>query len=139
MTDAFLHLDRDTWSWMYTDYIPTDWISDTQFIADHEILNMSAHYTTSVLVDVGTHEVTEYIPESSRYNWSGVISPDGSSIAFMSAPASGNGASALYTVALGSDNPIQVPSSLPDSVDNHGKRLLEPLGEGTCVTLLDWR
>lgn len=107
-TDSFVHQDPTTWRWLNNNYAPTDWISDTQLLADYETRKDFALCTVSVLVDTTTQEATEYVPGSSRHSWGGVMSPDGQSIAFMSAPIGGNEPSDLFVMSVDGSDPKRV-------------------------------
>ena len=134
----YLHKDPDIWGWMKEDYPPTDWIDETHFLADCEMVKDFATLTVSVIVDTETEEAVEYVPGSSRHSWSGVMSPDGTQIAFMSAPINGDEPSDLFVTSIDGGDPVRVPNSLPASANDDGFPQTEVGGLGTCVTLIDW-
>ena len=138
-TDSFVHQDPTTWRWLNNNYAPTDWISDTQLLADYETRKDFALCTVSFLVDTTTQEATEYVPGSSRHSWGGVMSPDGQNIAFMSAPIGGNEPSDLFVMGVDGGDPERVANSLPASANSHGDVQTEITTGATCVTLIDWR
>lgn len=67
------------------------------------------------------------------------MSPDGQSIAFMSAPIGGNEPSDLFVMSVDGSDPKRVANSLPASADSHGDLETEIRQGSTCVTLIDWR
>ena len=54
-----------------------------------------------------TGEETVYVPGTSRMSWNGVLSPDGSQVAFMSRPKNGTEID-IYTMPLGGGDPVKV-------------------------------
>lgn len=73
---------------LHGDYALTDWINETSYLEDVEGEEWDERIN-SVINDVTTEEITEYIPGDSRYNWNGVLSPDGTQVAFLSTPKRG--------------------------------------------------
>lgn len=110
----------------------TDWVNDSIFI-----INKGRN---SVLYDMESEEITEYIPESSRTNWNGVLSPDGTQIAFMSEP-SGTSNTDIYTVPLSGGEPSKVPTTLPLSfkVDEDWVLSVSQPNYPNCLMLIDWK
>lgn len=96
-----LYLAKTDW---FKDYRVSDWIDDRYRVASYRADNHSSCY----IVDTEAHEFTEFIPGSSRENWSGVVSPDGSKIAFLSMPQNGNEAPRLYVVPVEGGDPVKV-------------------------------
>ena len=60
----------------------TAWIDDTHCIATYVV----DREFNSFIVDTANCSLTKYIPGDSRENWDGVLSPDGTMVAFMSRP-----------------------------------------------------
>lgn len=84
----------------------TNWIDADKYIADDFLCEYTVN---SVIVQAGTDETTEYIPESERNNWSGVLSPDGDTVAFLSISGRYDGTSPeIYTVPLTGGEPSKV-------------------------------
>ncbi|WP_251390923.1 TolB family protein [Mediterraneibacter agrestimuris] len=92
---------------------PTDWIDENNCIADFlSLINYRTHIEyvlKSVFLNAETGEITEYIPESDRCNWSGVLSPDGATIAFLSTPTRDDGLVELYTIPTNGGEPTRIP------------------------------
>lgn len=91
----------------------------------------------SFIVDTAAQNVTEYIPGNSRNNWNGILSPDGTKIAFMSAPRG------IYSPAYFPETDIYIipiEGGDPVKVTGHSFSLgREAYAEHTktCV-LIDW-
>lgn len=68
------------------DLYVTDWLDDTRCLADKGDKSISPFSLkkNSVIYNTKTKKITKYIPGKSRNNWSGVASPDGKQIAFLS-------------------------------------------------------
>ena len=97
-----------------------------------------------MIVEAGTEEVEEYIPGESRFNWNGVVSSDGTQIAFLSTPRQGTGSPQLYVMPTNGGDPVAVDIELEFA---YVPKALKPsyaqyptagVGE-VCTTLLDWR
>ena len=87
----------------------TSWIDADRYIADDFLCEYTVN---SVITQTGTDETTEYIPESERNNWSGVLSPDGNTIAFFSISGRYDGTSPeIYTIPLTGGNPSSLSVS----------------------------
>lgn len=118
---------------------PTDWIDDSHVIIDNlwvhngvRSLNTS-NPIKSVIFNLEDNSETEYIPGgNSRSNWSGVISPDGNMVAFLSQPATGNGNTKLYKMPLSGGDPVNVPLASETKIQS-------PNTNSIICTLLDWR
>ena len=122
-------------------YNLSDWINETQCLADQYVERYNRK-TSSVIFDTATGEVTEFIPGTSRYNWNGVLSPDGSTVAFLSSPKQGTDAPALYITPLSGGDPTKVETvlSFSDSYSINSPNFVQyPTSGGVCATLIDWR
>ena len=95
-------------------------------------------------MEAGTEEVEEYIPGESRFNWNGVVSSDGTQIAFLSTPRQGTGSPQLYVMPTNGGDPVAVEIAMEFA---YVPKALKPsyaqyptagVGE-VCTTLLDWR
>ncbi|GFI50309.1 hypothetical protein IMSAGC020_01515 [Lachnospiraceae bacterium] len=117
-SDQVSEIDGDEWRYgklLYNLDIPstgleypyvTSWIDADRYIADDFLCEYTVN---SVIVQTGTDETTEYIPESERNNWSGVLSPDGDTVAFLSISGQYDGTSPeIYTVPLTGGEPSKV-------------------------------
>lgn len=107
----------------------------------------------SFIMNPETGEMTEYIPEADRCNWSGVLSPDGDMVAFLSEPETG-GVVELYKMSMNAKTPtaisLQENSAIIVDISTlgTGSLALRPSGygimfqtmheEGYCH-LLEWR
>lgn len=96
---------------LHGDYVLTDWINETSCLVDVEGEEWDERIN-SVINDVTTEEITEYIPGDSRYNWNGVLSPDETQVAFLSTPKEGTAKPTLFIVPLGGGDPISAGTSL---------------------------
>lgn len=118
----------ENWIWIRDDrktYHVTDVIDDSRYVVDFQ--NNSAIY------DTNTGLSYSYIPGESRINWSGVVSPDSGSIAFLSVPNNTNDTyrdTAIYITSVsGGMNPTKVDCDLLSGCD----------GTMLMWSLLDWR
>lgn len=94
---------------VYDRYDITSWIDYDHCIAN--VLNRSNLHSNSYIIDVTTGDYQTYIPETSRSNWNGVLSPDGTQIAFMSSPQGGTDVS-IYTVPVSGGDPVRVNTDM---------------------------
>ena len=113
-------------------YFPRDvtsWVDAT-----HAIVNLQEEGNySSFIVDTAAQTEIAYIPGHFRDNWNGVLSPDGTQIAFMSEPKSGTDIQTdIHIVPAGGGNPAKVEGH-PHALQ--GKDYLTK--DGTC-TLIDW-
>lgn len=116
---------------------PTDWIDDSHVIIDdlwvHNGVRDPKYPIKSVIFDLGNNSETEYIPGgNSRSNWSGVVSPDGNMVAFLSQPATENGKTKLYKMPLSGGDPVEIPLASEAKIQS-------PNTNSIICTLLDWR
>lgn len=83
----------------------TSWVDAT-----HAIVNLQEEGNySSFIVDTAAQTEIAYIPGHSRDNWNGVLSPNGTQIAFMSEPKSGIDIQTdIYIVPAGGGNPAKV-------------------------------
>ncbi len=94
------------------------------------------------LFDKNTSEKISLIPGEVRTNWSGVVSPDGKSVAFLSAGKSED--AAIYSVPIDGGTPVKLcdgistgrnaQSNVPSRVNDNGG----VYGKGGYSFLLDW-
>lgn len=96
-------------------YCISDRVSDKIFIAD----GYEGDFRGSVIYDSGSHESKKYIPSESRSNWSGVCSPDGSQIAFMSMPSTGNGNPEIFIIPFEGGEPEKLNCDIVFSNDEN--------------------
>lgn len=91
----------------------------------------------SKIFDVVTEETMTYVPGTSRLSWNGVVSPDGSQVAFMSQPKN-DITKDIYVMPLAGGDPVKVVtdgfklSSQQDCKNGRGP-------DGQCTMLIDWR
>ncbi len=122
----------------------TDWLDATKCLEDKynakEIAAMCGSIVrNSVIYDVDSKIVTEYIPDSykSRNNWSGVASPDGEKIAFLSKAANDSNVKLCITSRNGGE-PVEVEINSPDELKLRMEKNTTTHTEIYC-TLLDWK
>lgn len=125
-------------------------IDNDTYLADYSATQGSPQ---SFMMCPETGEMTDYIPEADRCNWSGMLSPDGSMVAFFSEPKAG-GSVELYKMSMSDKNPtaIALQENSAVTVDvttlGTGSLALRPSGygvvfqtmreEGYCH-LLEWK
>lgn len=105
----------------YTDgYFVTSQIDENRYIVDYEVSGIPKHHRQSVIYNVATGEVTDYIPSSStRCSRSGILSPDGGQVAFLSESNRGNhstGHTNLYVTALKGGEPTLIMENAPNAI-----------------------
>lgn len=140
---ATLLMAGDSWGWIEENWEVTDKIDDTHYLinypeeSDELIFGGSKIYRWGVRIfDVETHELSSFIPGESRTNWSGVASPDGESVAFISAPTSGAKTAALYITSVDGGEPVKIL----DISSSQGVLKMPAFGaSGTAYFLLEWR
>ncbi len=127
------------------DYIITDWLDDTHFLADYTIVKSGQISRHNVLVDSTTLEISEYISGDVRHVWSSIYSPDKSQLAFISAPQSQEKGekSEIYILNLSDNSTKRLSTDLPNSCKEMSSSLiwntdLAEYDKGTFCTLLEW-
>lgn len=100
----------DNNSYGYNFYRPSSWIDDVWFYGEE--VTLYGPYE-SVKFNSQTGESQQYIPGSSRYNWSAVGSPDGQRVAFLSTPKEGQSADiGLYVMPANGGDPQKVQTNI---------------------------
>ena len=110
----------------------TDWIDETHCLVNYTRTRSGVgEWTDNVIFDTESQATTSYVPGDSRLSWNGVVSPDGTKIAFMSAPHSfgADGVSNIYFIPIAGGEPVK----LENCSLQLGYRL-----NGPCQ-LIDWR
>lgn len=112
--DSLDKLQGDNWEWLEEGCEVTDWMDETHCILNYPEESAELLYGElridrwSVRVfDTQTREYSSLIPGEVRTNWSGVISPNGENVAFLSAPKMGGSAS-LYSVSIDGGEPVKI-------------------------------
>lgn len=87
--------------------------------------------------NIATEELSDFIPITSRYNWSGVLSPDNTMVAFLSKPNETDGNAEIFTIPISGGDPVKIDmaSSLQTM---YGNINMEAEVGKTCCFLLDW-
>lgn len=85
---------------------PTYWLNDQECIAD---VYDHSDSPNSIRANIETGEFTEYLPDSERYNWSGILNPAQDTVAFLSTAQRADGVVELYTMPLEGGEPEKVP------------------------------
>lgn len=116
--------------------VVSDWIDAT-----HCIMTLrNGNPTTSVIFDTESGSETEYIPGNSRKNWHGRLSPDGTQVAFISAPLTGMESPDIFIVPINGGEPKKVASHSFIMTDTNVDFDFYSLSAGkNCCTLIDWR
>ncbi len=94
-------------------YCISDRIDEGTFLVD----GYEGDFCGSMLYNPKSHESSEYIPGTSRSNWSGVCSPDGSQIAFLSMPKEGNGNPEIFIIPFEGGEPEKLNCDIVFSND----------------------
>ncbi len=113
--DALDKLQGDNWEWLEEGCEVTDWLDETHCILNYPEKSAELLYGELRIdrwgVRVFDTQIQEYfslIPGETRTNWSGVISPDGKNVAFLSAPKQGDGSASLYYVPIDGGEPVKI-------------------------------
>lgn len=124
---------------------PTDWIDDSNYIADiYSSVNRKNDTISSIIVNAKNDEQTTYLPESERHNWSGILNSDQSTVAFLSLPKNSVEATVeLYIVPISGGNPSSIPLTLNGSMQLDMSKLtymdlFDANGQYHCY-LLAWK
>lgn len=115
---------------------PSSWIDSTYCVLTPK-RSLPGNPVTSVIFNTADMTSTDYIPGDSRNNWNGQISPDGTQIAFVSAPRSGNESPDIFIVTVSGGEPVRVAEHdfVMTGVNNSfGASTYE-----SCTMLVDWR
>ena len=143
--DAFL-MRGENWGWWPKNCELTDWIDGTHCLINYPEESVELLFGGDRIdrwgvriLDTEEQETTSFIPGESRSNWSGVISPDGQSVAFLSAPASGTGNAALYITSINGGEPVKISEDIPSGRGSTGYILTRPESQKTVYFLLEWR
>lgn len=100
----------------YTPADVTSWIDGTHCIVTYREAIFGR--LDSFIVDVTAQTESVYIPGNSRDNWSGIISPDGTKIAFLSVlRPTASGAKGIYIVPVNGGDPVKVNCSFDQDID----------------------
>lgn len=95
----------------------TSWIDATHCLINYSYTRSGVgDWVDSVIFDVESQATTEYVPGDSRLSWNGVVNPDGTQIAFMSAPFSYgvSDSNDIYIIPVGGGDSVN-RGFLPDS------------------------
>lgn len=106
-------------------YCISDRIDEGTFLVD----GYEGDFCGSMLYNPKSHESSEYIPGTSRSNWSGVSSPDGSQIAFLSMPKEGNGNPEIFIIPFEGGEPEKLNCDIVFSNDT----------DMSPSSILEWR
>lgn len=122
--------------WKYGE--PTGWIDDTHCVVNPD-RNFPEKPTRSVILDIGSGSLTDYIPGDSRENWDGRVSPNKTQIAFVSMPKSGNEPPDIFIVSVDGGNPERVAAHDFTLTDIHSGVGLGLMAHDNYCVLIDWR
>ena len=106
-------------------YCISDRIDEGTFLVD----GYEGDFCGSMLYNPKSHESSEYIPGTSRSNWSGVSSPDGSQIAFLSMPKEGNSNPEIFIIPFEGGEPEKLNCDIVFSNDT----------DMSPSSILEWR
>lgn len=114
----------------------TDLIDEAHCIVDS--YNSSHGTLKSVIKDTTTNEITEYIPEtSSLLTWGGVLSPNGTQIAFLSRAIQSRQVISLYVVPKDGGEPVK--QDVPDIFTLTDEGAYIGGAKGDFTTIVDWQ
>lgn len=143
--DDFL-MRGDGWDWMEKNWELTDWIDDTRCLINYPEESVGLMFGGDRIdrwgvrvYDTETGETASFIPGESRSNWSGVISPDGKSVAFLSAPVNGTGSASLYIVPVTGGEPVKICEDIPSGRGSTGYTITRPASNTTVYFLIEWK
>ena len=113
---------HDAWD-AHTPFAISDQLNDGSYVATFsEGLNREHGCSPeSAIIEInpdGSFTRTEYIPEASRFTWSGKLSPDGTQIAFLSCITEvtyDDKPTELFIGSVDGSEPTKVPCELPDT------------------------
>ncbi|MBD5094791.1 MAG: hypothetical protein HDT26_11035 [Subdoligranulum sp.] len=143
-------LREDDWNWMEKYWELTNLIDETHYLINYPEASTSLDNGVYRIerwgvriFDTVTQELNSFIPGESRSNWSGVISPDKESVAFLSAPANGTGNAALYITSVDGGEPVKILDEVTAGRSLHGNVWTRPNSQNVVETkvsfLLEWR
>lgn len=128
----------DTWRWI-DDIKPTCWVDDGQFLA----VRRSGQAMTCIKVTISSQSVDEIVPIGSQTSWSPVLGPDGSSVAFLSAPLEGTENPSIYLTNVsrdGTPTKLETPyTPLCGRVADNGSVLSNISLAYYYASILEWR
>ncbi len=138
------------WTWLDRNCAVTDWVDSDMCVIDYPADNSKYTIHRNLikweihLLNTETDDDTMLVSGQARTNWSGVVSPDGEKIAFLSAPYNTGDASVYYVSTEGGD-----PVKICEGISVHrgmGKIETRPhdvsisLGEkGSFCFLMEWK
>lgn len=85
---------------------PTYWLNEQECFAD--LYGHNSDIPNSVKANIGTGELTEYLPDVERSTWSGVLNPEGDTLVFLSTAQRSNGVVELYTMPSAGGEPEKI-------------------------------
>lgn len=115
----------------HNEYYVTDWLDSNTCLATRWFGNQPT--TNAVIADAGKPE--KFLANSKRYNWNMFVSPDGSQVAFMSAPSNGTESPDVFIMTYPDGEPTRVAAhkfAFTQGIDFYGSRNWD------CF-LIDWR
>lgn len=131
-------VNSEVWRWARGNY-KTCWVNDDQFLA----VGFSNQAMICVRATVSSQTTEQIVPTGSQTSWSPVLGPDGSSVAFMSAPLKGTENPSIYITNLdGSATPIKLEttySSLCGRVGDGGSVMYTISPAYYYASILEWR
>lgn len=131
-------LDSAVWKWAKGNS-RTCWVNDDQFLA----VGYSDQAMICVRVTISSQAVEQIVPTGSQSSWSPVLGPDGSSVAFMSAPLKGTENPSIYLTNLdGNVTPTKLETSyspLCGRVGDGGSVMYAISPAYYYASILEWR
>ncbi len=117
----------------------TDFIDDGTYLVNYYISNT---IVTCKKYSASAKEFSDFIPETSRCNWSATISPDGSSVAFLSKPNKSDGNAELFMIPIDGGDPVKInlSTSLQSLYGDISMNMMPGVPDrGVSCILLDWK
>lgn len=131
-------VNSKVWKWA-RGVAKTCWVNDDQFLA----VEHSDQAMICTLATVSNQTTVQIVPTGSQSSWSPVLGPDGTSVAFMSAPVKGNENPSIYITNLdGSATPTKLETSyypLCGRVGDGGSVMYTISPAYYYASILEWR
>lgn len=131
-------VNSEAWRWARGNS-KTCWINNDQFLA----VGFSDQAMVCVCATVSSQTIEQIVPTGSQSSWSPVLGPDGSSVAFMSAPLKGTENPSIYITNLdGNATPVRLETSylpLCGRVGDGGSVMYTISPAYYYASILEWR
>ncbi len=134
--DKRIMRNQEAWGWLKWNR-PTCWLDNNTFLVDDTLEGQCG------IASISEQSIRSYIPGESRTNWSGVVSPDGTQIAFLSASQKGTDEPAIFFTNISEET---APTKLETAYIPHCTRAYDAGNIALTVdygyyysSILEWR